>query len=95
MIAILNNRSLSNEVQSTTMCLVEQTLKARPLAAVSDDPDDVTAFTPNQFPLGQENASAPFMPSSERYHDLRNSLKTAQTYADMIWKRWTREYLPQ
>ena len=35
------------------------------------------------------------MPSSERYHDLRKSFKTAQAYADMIWKRWTREYLPQ
>ena len=35
------------------------------------------------------------MPSSERYHDLRKSFKTAQAYADMVWKRWTREYLPQ
>ncbi|XP_075239333.1 uncharacterized protein LOC142334891 [Convolutriloba macropyga] len=44
---------------------------------------------------GRESASAPFMPSSERYHDLRKSFKTAQAYACMIWKRWTREYLPQ
>ena len=35
------------------------------------------------------------MPSSERYHDLKKVFKTAQAYADMIWKRWTREYLPQ
>ena len=34
------------------------------------------------------------MPSSERYHDRRKSFKTAQAYADMIWKRWTRNYLP-
>ena len=95
MIAILDNRSLTDEVFSTTMCLVEQTLNARPLTAVSDDPEDLTALTPNHFLLGRENASAPFMPSSERYHDLRRSFKTAQAYADMIWKRWTREYLPQ
>ena len=56
---------------------------------------DLTALTPNHFLLGRENANAPFMPSSERYHDLRKSFKTAQAYADMIWKRWTREYLPQ
>ena len=67
-----------------TMCLVEQTLNARPLTAVSDDPEDLTAITPNHFLLGRENASAPFMPSSERYQDLRKSFKTAQTYADMI-----------
>ena len=95
MIAILDNRRLTDEVFSTTMCLVEQTLNARPLTAVSDDPEDLTALTPNHFLLGQENASAPFMPSSERYHDLKKSLKTAQAYADMIWKRGIREYLPQ
>ena len=95
MIAILDNRSLTDEVLSTTMCLEEQTLNARPLTTVSDDPEDLTALTPNHFLLGQENASAPFMPSSERYHELGKSFQTAQAYADMIWKRWTREYLPQ
>ena len=95
MIAILDNRGLNDEVLSTTMCLVEQTLNARPLTAVSDDPEDLTALTTNHFLLGRENASAPFMPSSERYNDLRKSFKTAQAYADMIWKRWTRKYVPQ
>ena len=52
MIAILDNRSLTDEVLSTTMCLVEQTLNARPLTAVSDDPEDLTALTPNHFLLG-------------------------------------------
>ena len=77
------------------MGLVEQTLNARPLTAVSDDPEDLTAFTPDHFLLGRENASAPFMPSSECHRDLKKSFKTAQAYADMIWKRWTREYLQQ
>ena len=49
MIAILENRSLTDDVLSTTMCLVEQTLNARPLTAVSDDPEDLTALTPNHF----------------------------------------------
>ena len=95
MIAILDNRSLTDEVLSTTMCVVEQTLNARPLTAVSDDPEDLTALTTNHFLLGRENENAPFMPSNERYHDLKKSFKTAQAYADMIWKRWTREYLPE
>ena len=95
MIATLHNRSHTDEVLSTTMCLVEQTLNARPLTALSDDLEDLTALTPNHFLLGRDNASAPFMPSSERYHNLRKSFKTAQAYADMIWKRWTHEYLPQ
>ena len=75
--------------------LWKKTLNARPLTAVSDDPEDLTALTPNEFLLGRENASAPFMPFSERYNDLKKSFKTAQAYDDMIWKKWTRESLPQ
>ena len=95
MLAILHNRSLAEKVLITTMCLLEQTLNARPLTALSNDPEDLTALTPNHFLLGRANASAPFIPSSERYLDLKKSSKTAQAHADMIWKRWTREYLPQ
>ena len=91
MIAILDNLSLTGEVLGTTMCLVEQTLNARPLTAVCDDPEYLTALKPNHFLVGRENTSAAFMPSSERYHDLRKSFETAQAYADMIWKRLTRE----
>ena len=95
MIAILDNRSLTDEVISATIRLVEQTLNARTLTAVSDDPEDPTALLPNHFLPGRGNASAPFMQSSECYHDMRKSFKTAQIYAQMIWKRWTRENLPQ
>ena len=67
MIAILDNRCLTDEVLSTTMCLVEQALNAIPLTAESDEPEDLTALTTDHVLLGQENACAPFMPSSERY----------------------------
>ena len=94
MIEVLDNRSITDKVLSKTMCLVEKILNARPLTAVSDDPEDLTALTPNHFLLGQENASAPFMPSSENCNDLGKSFKTAQAYANRICKRY-REYLPQ
>ena len=87
MIAILDNRSLAYKIRSTKMCLVEQTLNARPLTAVCDDPEDLTALTTNHFLLGRENASAPFMPSCQRYHDLRKRFKMPQAYANIIWKR--------
>ena len=67
MIQILDNESVTDEVLSSSMCFLERTLNARPLTAVSDDPEDLTATTSNNFLLDQENASAPFMPSSERH----------------------------
>ena len=52
MICILGNRSLTDESLTTTMCLVEQTLNARPITPASDDPDDLEALTNKPFPFG-------------------------------------------
>ena len=43
MVAILGNRSLTDEASLTTMCLVEQTLNAHPITPASDDPSDLEA----------------------------------------------------
>ena len=51
MIAVLDGGSLTDDVLITTMCLVEQTLNARPLKCVSDDPDDFEALTANHILL--------------------------------------------
>ena len=37
MMAIVGNRTLTDDALSTTMCLVEQILNSRPLTSVSDD----------------------------------------------------------
>ena len=88
MIANLDKQLLpADEVLSNTMYLIEQTFNARPLRALSEGPEDLTALTQNHFLQGRENASATFMLSNDRYHDLRKSFKTSQAYAEIIWKR--------
>ena len=39
--------------------------------------------------------AVPFIPNAELYANHRKIFKSSQAYADMIWKRWTNEYLPQ
>ena len=73
MIAVLDGRSLTDDVLITTMCLVEQTLNARPLTSDSDDPDDLEALTPNYFLLRRANLATPFFPDAQRYTDLRRN----------------------
>ena len=46
MYAVLGNRSVAEDVLSTTMCIVEQTLNARPLTPVNSDVNDLEALTP-------------------------------------------------
>ena len=95
MIPVLDGRSLTDDVLITTMCLVEQTLNARPLNSVSDDPDDLEALTPNHFLMGRNNLATPFLPDAQRYTNLRRVFRVSQPYSDMIWTRWTKEYLPE
>ena len=85
MFAILGNRRLTLPVLTTAMCLVEQTLNARALTPVSDDPEVLEALTPNHFVLGQPVLVEPLMPDAARYVDCRKKYKVAQTYNQMIW----------
>ena len=97
MIAVLDGRSLRDDVLITTMCLVEQTLNARPLTSVSDDSDDLKALTPNHFLLGRANLATPFQTDAQRYTDLRRVFRVSQAYSDMIWtmERNGMEYLSE
>ena len=90
MIAVLDGRSLTEAVLITTMCFVEQTLKARPMTSVSDHLDDLEALTPNHFLSGRANLATPFPPDAQRYTGLRRVLRVSQAYSDMIRTRWTK-----
>ena len=69
--AVLRNRSVTGDVLSTTMCIVEQSLNARPLTPVSSDVNDLEALTPNHFLLGNRNVCLPYLSSAEEFVDHR------------------------
>ena len=87
LIAMLDNRCLTVEVVSTTMCLVELTLNARHMTAVSDDPEDLTALITNHFLLGPENASALFQaPKWPEKNNHNGSSICQQDLEKMNWE---------
>ena len=94
MYAVLRNRSVTEDVFSTTMCIVEQTLNARPLTPVSADVNDLEALTPNHFLLGNRNVCLPYLPYAEEFVDHRKLFRQIQAYANLIWDRFCKEYLP-
>ena len=91
-LAILRNRRMTLPMLTTRMCLVEQTLNAKPLVALSDDPEDLGALTRNHFLLGWPAAAQPLMLHSARYIDCWNTYKVTQSYKQTIWNRWAKEY---
>ena len=94
MCAVLGNRSITEDVLSTTLCLVEQTLNARPLTAVSSDVNDLEFITPNHFLLGNKNVCLPYLPFTEEFFNHRKFFRQTQAYSEHIWDRFKKEYLP-
>ena len=90
---ILGTRRLTDEVLSTTFCLVEHALNSRPLTPVSADPSDLGALTPNHFLLGNQARGLPSIIGVDEF-DHRKRYARAQSYANAIWSRWIKEYVP-
>ena len=90
---ILGTRRLTDEVLQTTFCLVENALSSRPLTPVSADPCNFNAITPNHFPLGEYSTGVPSIVGNTQF-DHRKRYAAAQSYANAIWSRWIRKYVP-
>ena len=84
---------LSDDLLTTLMCETEAVVNSRPLTAVSDDPNDCNALTPNHLLLLNSVDTFPtgLFSSSDSYHLRR--WKQVQYLADLFWTRWRREYL--
>ena len=90
---ILGTRRLLDEVLHTTFCLVDNALNSRPLTPVSADPCDLNAITPNHFLLGEHSTGIPSVVGNDEF-GYRKRYARAQSYANSIWSRWIREYVP-
>ena len=95
MFAVLSSRRLTEETRSTTMCLVEQILNARPLTAISSNPQDLEALTPNHFLLNRSTVFLPVGLTLPSDFSHRRVFKQARSHVDWVWKRWLSDYVPQ
>ena len=77
-----------------TICLVEQALTARPLTPVSFDATNLEAITPIPFLVGNKNVCLQNLPCAEVCVDHRKLFRQTQAYADIVWNRFRKEYLP-
>ena len=69
-------------------------INSRPLTPVSADPSDLGAITPNHFLLGNQATRIPSIVGVDEF-DHRKRYARAQSYANAIWARWLKEYVPE
>jgi transposase InsO family protein len=85
---------LNDEGLATLLCEVESILNGRPLTPTSDDPNDLSALTPNHLLLLRSGETCPPGTFSQTDNYVRRRWRQIQYLADIFWKRWTKEYLP-
>jgi hypothetical protein len=92
--ALVKNQVLDDDQLVTLMAEVEAVMNSRPLTAVSDDPRDPCALTPNHLLLLRSGPTLP--PGIFTKHDAysKRRWRHVQYMADQFWIRFIREYLP-
>ena len=95
LVALMKEQPLDDEGLTTLMCEVESIVNGRPITKSSDDPSDSEALTPNHLLLLRSGPKLP--PGVFRKEDVysRRRWRQIQYLADVFWRRWIREYLPQ
>ena len=93
LMAIMPQRSISDEVLATVFSEAENLVNSRPLTKLTTDKDDDEPLTPNHLLLHLSNHP----PVWRHFLDgevLRKRWTHVQNLASTFWKRWTKEYLP-
>ncbi|XP_071582222.1 uncharacterized protein [Temnothorax nylanderi] len=88
---VIGETTLTFEEMATFLAQVEACLNSRPLQALSDDPDDVTALTPGHFLIGAPLLAAPEPSLGERPDNTLTRWQLVQKMRDHFWQRWSRE----
>ncbi|XP_043241053.1 uncharacterized protein LOC122391322 [Amphibalanus amphitrite] len=92
--ALLKEQTLTDESLRTLTCEVEAVMNSRPLTPVSSDPADLEPLTPNHLLLLQ-GCAEPCGVFDEQDTYSRRRWRQVQYLADVFWRRWMAEYLPQ
>ncbi|XP_011065258.1 PREDICTED: uncharacterized protein LOC105152587 [Acromyrmex echinatior] len=89
----IDETRLTFEEMSTLLAQVEACLNSRPMHALSDDSDDLTALTPGHLLIGAPLLAIPEPFLSDTKENLLSRWQLIQRMRDHFWQRWSREYL--
>lgn len=93
--ALLHQQILDDQGLATLLCEVESIINDKPITKASNDPMDLEPLTPNHLLLLKTKPSLPpgVFSADDCYSKRR--WRQVQYMADVFWKRWIKEYLPE
>ncbi|XP_077280506.1 uncharacterized protein LOC143907537 [Temnothorax americanus] len=90
---VIGETTLTFEEMSTLLAQVEACLNSRPLQALSDDPDDISALTPGHFLIGAPLLAVPEPALNDVAGSSLSRWQHLQKMRDHFWSRWSHEYI--
>lgn len=84
----------NDETLLSVLLEAENIINSRPLTYVPLDNETDEAITPNHFILGSSNGLKSLGEFEADGSTLRSFWKQSQLYADIIWRKWVKEVLP-
>ncbi|XP_055632412.1 uncharacterized protein LOC129772908 [Toxorhynchites rutilus septentrionalis] len=91
---VLSRKRPTDEELRNALTVIEGVLNSRPLTHVPIEDEAAAALTPNHFLLGSSDGSKPLTMIETDTATLRRGWPTSQWLANLFWKRWVRDYLP-
>lgn len=94
LLRVIGTQNLTFEEYATRLTQVEACVNSRPIAPLSDDPNDLNALTPGHFLIGENliTLKEPDCLIDEKSNYLKRWEMVQQLY-QQIWKRWHEEYI--
>ncbi|XP_066261302.1 uncharacterized protein [Euwallacea similis] len=92
---VLNGSRFHYEEFYTLTTQIEAILNSRPLIPISPDPNDLNAFTPAHFLIGQEITAIAERDYTDSKISLGKRYQHLQRVGQHFWSRWRKEYLHQ
>ena len=90
---IVGNASLTFRQMSVILSEVEGIVNNRPLATVTDDPDDLTPITPAELIMGRRMDPLPDPNIRKNETKFSHLWRKRQQVLNAFWKRWKNDYL--
>ncbi|XP_052778064.1 uncharacterized protein LOC128215419 [Mya arenaria] len=92
--SVVKEQLLNDEALNTLMTETEKIVNDRPITKVSDDSRDPEALSPSQLLLLRQNRCIPLGVFSKNDKYCKRWWRQAQYLADVFWRRWVKEYVP-
>ncbi|KMQ83983.1 hypothetical protein RF55_18660 [Lasius niger] len=90
---VIGDHMLTYEEMVTLLSQIEACLNSRPLSALTDDPEDLSALTPGHLLIGAPLTALPEPSLGEVPAARLSRWELIQQMRDHFWARWSQEYL--